>query len=220
MSTGRYLESFYEPELWERSTRDIAQEFVREIEQGVDGIRAAVIGEIGVQGRYMSPAEERVHRAAARAQASTGAPITTHAALSPVGLDQLEIFREEGADLRRVAIGHCDTFPHLDYHEAIVKQGAFVEFDTIRGRAEWESQQQVSMVVDLVGRGHLEQILLSHDVCARSDLVAYGGPGYAYLLTGFVPLLRAGGLSEEQVDTILIRNPLRLLTGEDPPSPR
>jgi phosphotriesterase-related protein len=220
MSTGRYVEPFYEEALWRRTTNDIADEFVRDIEDGVDGVRAAVIGEIGVNGTFITPAEERVHRAAARAHVRTGAPITTHAALSPVGLDQLALFDEEGVDLRRVAIGHCDTYGDVDHLEAILARGAFVEFDLIQGASEWDTTRQVRLVAELVGRGHMEQTLLSQDICTRSSLVAYGGNGYAYLVRSFVPRLREAGLSDEQVAILLVSNPRRLLTGEGPIDPR
>lgn len=216
MSTGRYLEPFYEPDIWRRSVSSVTDEFVAEIEEGIDGVRASVIGEIGVNAYHITPAEERIHRAAARAHLRTGAPITTHAALSPVGLDQLELFREEGVDLRRVAIGHCDTYSELDHLEAVLKEGSFVEFDLIQGLSEWDTRRQLGSVTELIARGYLEQILLSQDVCARSHLVAYGGNGYAYLLTGFVPLLREAGVDDEQLEILLVHNPRRLLTGEAP----
>ena len=41
----------------------------------------------------------------------TGLAITTHAVQSTVGLDQLDIFEEQGADLARVVIGHADSYP-------------------------------------------------------------------------------------------------------------
>ena len=91
MSTGRYREEFYEPELWKRTTADIAAEFIAELETGVDGIRAALIAELGANGYYVTPAEERIHRAAARAHLATGAPISTHSPCSDVGLAQLDI---------------------------------------------------------------------------------------------------------------------------------
>ena len=49
------------------------------------GIRTGIIGEIGTDKPWLSPAEERVHRAAARAARRTGLAITTHAVMSDVG---------------------------------------------------------------------------------------------------------------------------------------
>jgi phosphotriesterase-related protein len=218
MGLGRYREPFYERSLWDRTTRDIAEEFIREIRDGVDGIRPGVIGEIGVHGYHMTPAEERVHRAAARAHVATGLPITTHAAECDVGLVQLDVFEEEGADLTRVAVGHSDSHPDLAYHQAIVDRGAFVEFDLIRGLNEHETAVQVGLVRELADRGHVSRVLLSQDVCCRAHLRAYGGPGYAYVVRDFASMLLDAGLTQRDIDTMLIDNPRALLTGERPPS--
>jgi predicted metal-dependent phosphotriesterase family hydrolase len=217
MGAGRYREGWYEPELWQRTTAQIAVEFARDIETGVDGIRAGFLGEIGVDGYHLSPIEERIHRAAARAHVRTGAPITTHAIASPVGLEQLDVFEEEGADLRRVAVGHCDSYPFYDYHVAIARRGAYVQFDLIRGLPgyEYEEVRQLNSIKRLVDDGHLDRILLSHDICDLQKLSFNGGPGYAYIQRCFVPKLRDAGLSVEQIGRITIDNPRRLLTGTD-----
>ena len=214
MGTGRYREPFYERALWERTTRSLTAEFIQEITEGVDGIFPGIIGEIGVHAYHMSPVEERVHRAAARAQVETGLPLTTHALESAVGIDQLDVFEEEKVDLTRVAVGHCDSYPRLDFHESILARGAFVEFDLIRGQNEYDTLMQVELICKLVERGHLHKLLLSQDVCIREHLQAYGGQGYGYVLRSFVPRLLKAGLTESEVNVILIENPRSFLTGE------
>jgi predicted metal-dependent phosphotriesterase family hydrolase len=217
MGTGWYREPYYDHDyIGRRTTRELAADFVAEIEQGeaATGIRPGIIGEIGADWSWVSPAEERVHRASGRAHRQTGLAVTLHALESPVGLQQLDLLREEGADLRRVIVGHCDTWPDPDYHEAIARQGAYVQFDTIRGIHPYETDKQLRLALEMVRRGHLERLLLSHDNCFRSHLVGYGGHGYAYIPTGFAPLLRKAGLSEEQLHVILVENPRRVLTGE------
>jgi phosphotriesterase-related protein len=214
MGTGRYREPFYEQELWERPTQEIAEEFIRDIEVGTeDGIKAGIIGEIGVHERHVSPVEERVHRAAARAQVRTGVPLTTHSIASPVGLAQLDIFEEEGVDLRRVVVGHSDTYPHPDYHRALIARGAFVQFDTIRGSSEYETARTIGLIKGLVDDGQIEHLLLSQDVCATTHLTTYGGRGYGYLITTFSGRLRQAGLAEEQLEQLFVHNPKHMLSG-------
>lgn len=214
MGCGWYRERAYDQEVYQKTTNQIADEMVCDITQGVGdaGVRAGIIGEIGCELHYISPAEERVFRASARAHKRTGVAITTHAVRSPVGLAQLDLLEEEGVDLRRVIVGHCDNAgfeicPDPDYHEAVARRGAYVEFDQIHGKFEWDTERRVQWVKQLVDKGYLRQILLSHDVCAKSLLRTYGGNGYGYLLTGFVPRLLEAGLSEEQVHAILVENP-------------
>ncbi len=74
----------------------------------------------------------------------------------------------------------------------------------------------VGVIVDLVRAGHGDRILLSHDTCLKSQLVRYGGDGYAHVLRTIVPQLRWCGLSQADVDTILIDNPRRALTWSKP----
>ena len=217
MGAGWYREPFYDRSINERTTNAIADEIVRDLMVGVDdtGIRAGIIGEIGADLHYVSAAEERVLRAAARAHAQTGVTITTHGVRAPVGLAQLAILEDEGVDLSRVVIGHCDLYPHPDFHLAVARRGAFVQFDTIgRGFFEWDINQRLDWVLRLIAQGFLQRILLSHDVCMKPHLRAYGGQGYDYVLTGFVPRLRQAGLSDEQIHTLTVDNPRSALTGE------
>ena len=68
----------------------------------------------------------------------------------------------------------------------------------------------------LIGEGYRDQILLSHDTATKAQLVAYGGWGYAHILENIVPLLRWHGISEDDVEALLQRNPQRMLAWTDP----
>ena len=215
MSTGRYRHPFYEESLDRTPTVELAAMFISEIEQGVDGVKAGIIGEIGTHEPFVSAAEERVHRAAARAHLATGVTISTHANASPVGLAQLDLFEDEGVDLRRVVIGHCDTYPFLDYHRAILDRGAYVQYDTIRGNFEFETRRQIDQLLTLISEGHIGRLLLAQDLAVTRFYKAYGGRGFDFIVTEFVERLRAAGLSQEQIDILTILNPRHMLSGED-----
>ena len=58
---------------------------------------------------------------------------------------------------------------------------------------------------------YLRQIVVSLDMTRRYHLKKYGGHGYAYLMDCFAPMLREVGLTDEQVNRILIDNPRRIL---------
>ncbi len=219
MGCGWYRTAYYPPEalIDRRSADDLADELVREATDGVgeSGIRPGIIGEIGTDKPWVSPSEERVHRAAARASRRTGLAITTHAVLSDVGLAQLRIFEEEGADPARVVIGHADSYPVLDHYLAVIGRGANLEFDFIG--MPWERERVgetrvVELVCELLGRGHGDRLFLSQDVCSDSQLKAFGGNGYTYLTETFLPRLREAGVSEDEITTMTVANPRRLLT--------
>lgn len=220
MGCGWYRTAYYPPELLvdRRSADSLADELVREISAGVgeDGVRPGIIGEIGTDKPWVSALEERVHRAAARAARQTGLALTTHAVMSPVGLEQLTLFEAEGADPTRVVIGHADSYPHLDHYLAIVERGASVEFDFL-GMSFTPAERLgegrvIELLCELLARGHLERVLLSQDVCHDSQLSHYGGNGYTYLARTFIPRLREAGVSEAEIATMTVDNPRRLLT--------
>jgi predicted metal-dependent phosphotriesterase family hydrolase len=220
MGSGWYRGAHYPAEalIDRRSVAALADEIVRDATVGVGetGVRAGIIGEIGTDKPWLSAQEERVHRAAARAARRTGLAITTHAVQSTVGLDQLDLFEAEGADLSRVVIGHADSNPSLAYHLAIAERGATVEFDFLGMNFTPLERNGEGRIVDnlreLLARGHVERILLSQDVCHDSQLRRYGGSGYTYLADTFLPRLRAAGVSDHEIRTITIDNPRRLLT--------
>lgn len=216
MGSGWYRHPFLDRAYFEtHSTDEIADTIVRDIEVGADGtdVRAGIIGEIACD-RYVTPAEERSFRAAARAHLRTGVTITTHAARWPVGLPQLDILQHEGVDARRVIVGHSDMVHDPDYHLALARRGAWVEFDTIDGESDYDNRRHVDLVLNMVRHGFLGQVLLSQDICLRSQFSTYGGFGYTFLLTTFVPMLRDAGLAEEQIQRLIVDNPRRALTGE------
>jgi phosphotriesterase-related protein len=220
MGSGWYRGAHYPPEalIDRRSVDALADVIVGDATVGVGetGIRAGIIGEIGTDKPWLSAQEERVHRAAARAARRTGLAITTHAVQSTVGLDQLDVFEAEGADLARVVIGHADSNPSLDYHLAIVERGAMLEFDFLGMSFTPLERHGEGRIVDnlreLLSRGHVERILLSQDVCHDSQLRRYGGNGYTYLAESFLPRLREAGVSEDEIRTITFDNPRRVLT--------
>ena len=220
MGCGWYRGMHYPPEarIDRRTVDDLADELVREATEGVrgTGVRPGIIGEIGVDKPWVSPAEERVHRAAARAARRTGLAITTHGVMSPVALDQLRILEEEAADLSRVVVGHADSYPVLDHLLEVLRRGANVEFDFL-GMSFTPQERHgegriVELVLELLARGHADRLLLSQDVCHNAQLKRYEGNGYVYLAETFLPRLRAAGVSDAEIETITVANPRRILT--------
>ena len=190
---------------------------IRDVTEGIDdtGVRAGVIGEIGAHFQWISPVEERVLRAAGRAQKRTGVTVTLHATRSPLGLDQLDILEEEGVDPRRVVVGHAHSWPHHEYHAEIARRGAFMTFDRMGFPNEWERARNVRLICELLKAGYVKHVMLSQDVCYKSDLLAYGGLGYAFVPTGFSDVLREAGVTDDQLHQMMVENPRRALTGEE-----
>ncbi|HEX5149083.1 MAG TPA: hypothetical protein VFW02_08380 [Candidatus Limnocylindrales bacterium] len=220
MSCGWYRTAYYPPEarIDRRSVDQLADELVGEFTDGVagSGVRPGIIGEIGTDKPWVSALEERVHRAVARAAVRTGLAISTHAVMSAVGLAQLRLFEEEGADPARVVIGHADSYPVLDHYLEILRRGANLEFDFL-GMAFTPTERHgegrvVELICELLARDHAARILLSQDVCHDSQLTRYEGNGYTYLTDTFLPRLRTAGVSDAEIETMTVQNPRRILT--------
>jgi predicted metal-dependent phosphotriesterase family hydrolase len=209
---------FLPPALRQASVSHLADLFIQEVQAGVAGttIKVGIIGEIGTSFNEILPDEAKVFRAAARASRLTGVPISTHATLGTMGREQIVLLREEGADLRHVVLGHLDLATGPDYHLELAQQGVFLGFDTA-GKEQYRSDAaRVELIRRMVKAGFEDQIVLSCDIGRRSLMHRYGGRGYAYLLTKFVPELRAAGIDQTTIEKFLIHNPRRLLDFSTP----
>jgi phosphotriesterase-related protein len=239
MGAGWYREAVYGPEVFERSTAELADLIARDVLEGVpvgadgrddagrkagggedchipaptgDRIYAGVIGEIGTGRRGITPAEERVFRAAARAQRRTGVALFTHTThFGELALEQLGLLAEEGIDPQRVVIGHLGDRRGIETLLPIAEKGAVLSIDNVGYREYQSDEQRAANVAALVAEGFLGQIVLASDICQLSHLRAYNGKGYDHLLRLFVPLLHAHGLTGAQVRTMLVDNPRRVL---------
>lgn len=213
MGAGWYRESFYPEDFNQVSVQELTERLLADIAEGEDGVRPGVIGEIGADHAYLSAVEERVLRACARAQRATGLGIVLHAVMSEVGAWQLDVLEDEGVDLRRVGVGHCDLYPDVDYHVRLAERGAFVMYDTQSFPSEELAAVRVANAADLVRRGFGAQLLISHDVCTPSGRLAGGGPGYSRTVTDTMPRLIEAGVPAEVTEQIMTTNAWRLLAG-------
>ncbi|WP_118984278.1 phosphotriesterase-related protein [Photorhabdus sp. CRCIA-P01] len=209
VSTGYYQSAFFPEHVAHTTARQLADEMIAEIEQGIDGttLKAGVIGEIGSSKGVITPDEEKVFYAAAIAHLETGRPVSTHTTLSTMGLEQLALLKKHGVDAERVVIGHCDLKDNLDNILRIIEQGAYIQFDTIGKRDYYPDEKRIAMLQTLAQRGLLNRVMLSMDITRRSHLKANGGNGFAYLITTFVPMLNRAGLTQTDIDLMLRDNP-------------
>jgi len=210
-------------------TRDIdasADIFVREIEVGIDdtSIKAGAI-KVANDEEGIGPAHVNVLRAAARACARTGCPISTHHwAKGEQGREQLRIFLEEGAPVDRICIGHSADTTDVDYLVSLLEAGVWLSMDRYPGRPGrpgWEERN--ATVKALVDRGWAHRIMLGHDASATRPVPAgmtdppsdgYNPDGMLHLTRTALPALLASGVSQSDIDTMMRDVPRRFLAGE------
>jgi phosphotriesterase-related protein len=232
---GHYVHLAHPDGLAEEPVEAVAERIERELVEGIDGtgVRAGVIGEIGTS-HPLHPDEEKVLRAAARVQARTGIALTVH--LHPpsrAALEVVDILDDEGANLERVVLGHADiALGHLDttreavlrYHVELARRGCFVEYDTCGFPDAYmpdvgfynpfwfpSDRDRAEAIARLFDAGFGDRVLIAQDVCHKFHLTRYGGYGYGHILRSFVTSLRDFGLGDDEIDTLLVRNPRRML---------
>lgn len=226
MGSGYYVGEAQSPD-YDKQTEDaIAEEIIADIQLGVGDtqIRAGIIGEIGCSWP-LKEREQKYLRAAARAQKHTGAAISVHPGhneASPIEIARL--LSETGADLNHVVMSHIDRLTHsLSIRRELATMGCYLEYDLFGshlfnpialgyGRQPRPCDgERIEQIIELIDEGYVGKILVSQDICMKIKLTRYGGYGYGHILRNIVPHMRERGISEEQVHSILVENPKRML---------
>ena len=226
MGSSYYVEENYPPDCHvDTKTEDeIVDEIVRDIFEGVEetGIRAGLIGEVGCSWP-LTVNERKVLRASGRAQQLTGAPLMIHPGRnSRAPFEIVDVLRQVDTDLSRTIMCHIDrTIDREDTLKKLAETQCILEYDLFGSE---HSYYPWSIPVDmpndggrlrwlawLIAAGHGTQIVISHDICMKSLLVRYGGAGYAHILANVVPFMRRKGFAEEDIRTILVDTPKRVL---------
>ncbi|MDO5494159.1 MAG: phosphotriesterase-related protein [bacterium] len=197
--------------------------FRTDLTVGIAGssIRAAVIKVVSDSPGF-TPDVTRVWRAAAVAHAETGAPIMTHShAPSRGGLEQQRVLAGLGVPLDRVVIGHAGDSDDLGYLRELAAGGSFLGFDRFGMEHIAPDQQRVRTLLTLLEEGLAEQIVLSHDAAFFSRITPPSWrrrvvPNWRmdFLFDGVLPQLRAAGVDEATITTMLVDTPRRILAGE------
>ncbi len=145
----------------------------------------------------------------------TGAPICTHAhAPSKRGLDQQRLLAGRGVDLGRVMIGHSNETTDLDYLTKIIDDGSYLGWDRCGLPLAVPLDTQIDTLAALCERGYAGRIMLSHDKSSFMDWFSGAEVDpvlpdwrYTYLHDTVLPGLRDRGVTDDQIEQMLIRNP-------------
>jgi phosphotriesterase-related protein len=245
-TTGFYAERMGIGFYWQRKSVDyIADMMVRDINEGMvhdnrlTPYRAGVIKVASggmaqtpaePNGTRITPLEERVMRAAGRAQKKTGAPIGTHTqpldyGVTNPGIEMLDILEEEGADPGKVMLGHVFIKPRFEQLEALCERGAILQVDHVgipwmHDSAEQLDEELATHICRLADLGYLGQLVLSYDA-----FFSHGrGPiteeepdqdntrvPLGYLFDSFAPRLAKKGFAKAELQKVLVENPRRIL---------
>jgi phosphotriesterase-related protein len=242
MGTGFFIGSSHPARVNTGNVDSLADELINDLTNGVGttGIKAGVIGEIGISPSEILPNEEKVLHAVAHAHLSTGAAINVHTwGDSPGKRTQgrvLEILEKEGVRMGKVALSHMEQvkvsgrFPTTDwdYVNELAERGPYVCLDAFGQDWPWgadwslETGNPVYMpsptdfdrargVIFLMEKGKERNVLLSHDVWHKLRLKKYGGDGYDHLLVNVPQIFKSLGVDEASYNGLMVDNPRRYL---------
>jgi len=194
----------------------VADLFIRDISQGIanSGVKAAII-KCATDTAGVTPVIDNVLRASARAQKATGVPISTHTwAAGRTGELQQAIFAQEGVDLSRVIIGHSGDSEDLGYLRGLMERGSTIGMDRFGLENFLPTSKRVEVVAKLCAEGYAAKMVLSHDANCWTDMLSEEGKRktrplwhYNHISDDILPALRKAGVSDDQIDQMLVHNP-------------
>lgn len=162
----------------------------------------------------MTPTDESLFRGAARTALATGVPVSIRYGSDAV--HDLGVVLDEKVPAHRVVVGGLDRRDAVAAGAPLetARRGAYAALDHVgtEDEAHLTDDERVALVAELVAAGFGNRVLLS---CGATG-VAKGHAGhdlpYSYVLTTFVPLLKARGVSDADIRRMLVDNPRDLLS--------
>lgn len=198
---------------------ELADYVIKEVEEGLEGtqVRAGQV-KFGTGYNRITPLEEKILRAVARAHHETKAPLHSHTEAGTMGLEQMALLKNEGVNLEYISFGHMDRNPDSFYHEKIAQSGAYLSFDGISKIKYAPESTRIACILELVKKGYEDQILVSGDTARQSYYKHYDyGLGLENILKNWVPRFteeatQLGYDGELLIDKFFVQNPARCFT--------
>jgi 5-phospho-D-xylono-1,4-lactonase len=224
--TGLHTPKYYIHHPWAITAEPdvLADLFVADIVEGIDEydytgpvverttVRAGMI-KVATERPELTDRERRVFTAAADAASRTGVQILTHCEDGVGAMEQLSFFAGLEFPLDRVVVSHTDKVMDLGYHRDILATGAFVEYDQALRRPAGKDNDTARVAAAMVRDGFGDRIMFGTDGARRTLWSSLGGgPGLAWMRTGFIDALTAHGASGDEIDMMYTTNPHRFLT--------
>ena len=229
MGGGHYVYLTHGEDIQNATVDELAEGIIRDVNYGVGdtGIKTGIIGEIGNSWPW-EDTEKKTLEAAVMAQRATGAPLLIHPGrdnYAPIQL--LEAVDRWGGDLSHTVMGHIER-TIFDYAvlDEVAATGAYMNWDLWGHESTYypmnpatymaSDQHRLEQVEHVIANGHVNQILHAHDICSKHRIKKYGGHGWDHIIARVVPRMRARGTSQDDIQTMLVNNPTRMLTFAEP----
>jgi phosphotriesterase-related protein len=223
-NTGYYgaANDRYVPEFALKARADeIAALWIDEFNNGIDGsnIKPGFI-KVGIDNGPLSEIDAKLVRAGAICHKATGLTLQVHTGdnLDAVNA-QLSILREEGVDPSGWVWIHAQNVKNPNDLLQAVEKGAWISLDALRTANYYEQRAGASITVDwhlelllvLRSNGYLKKVLLSHDGSSYPQ-EGKSRRTFEVLFTTFIPMMKAVGFSDEEINQLIVKNPAEAYT--------
>jgi phosphotriesterase-related protein len=135
------------------------------------------------------------------------------------------MLEEEGVDLNRVYIGHSNDDTDLDYLLGLLEKGVWLGLDRypggrVPGTPTWEQRTEIAK--RLIDAGYCHRIMLSHDYsvpkarhgeAVQEERRRANPDGYNFISRRVLPRLKELGVSDQDIQQIMVENPRRFFEG-------
>ncbi len=226
-STGFIDWALYESSLhWLKdcSLEKIGKLLAEEILQGMDiynymapvikrtRAKAGVI-KVGTGYQNINDFQHKMLIASALAHKMTGVPISVHTEMGTMGIELIKILRSEGVEPNRIMISHTFRNPDLDYQRDLARTGVYLVQDGPSRVKYYPESMSIETILKMLEWGYGSQLLLAGDMARRSYWPTFGGgPGFTYILEKFISRLKQFGVSEKEIEYMLINNARKALS--------
>ncbi len=231
-STGFYLEG-RTPEPFRSLGEDACVErFRKELLEGIQdsGLRAGLI-KAGSSRAELTAWEQKVLRAAARVQRETGVPLCLHSCEG--ARSQFDLLTRAGADPQRLYFSHVEAEfgwegrtlrEEARYLEAICREGGSLYFNNYLFEFDTPHEDLMYLMHYLLDRGYLNRLLFGMDfnydidddgriwLEAEKEHPETRARTWEAIYTGFVPLVKSWGFTDEHICTMFVDNPRALFS--------
>lgn len=200
-ANGRYIPAH----AYTESAEQIAGRWTREWAESIDetGVYPGFI-KTAVGDGLLNDIARKLIQAAAITHRQTGLVIQTHTGdNAPAAREILSILKRQGVDPSAWIWVHAHSLTDMEPAVWAAEQGAWVSLDGLNASS---AEHILEMLQAFKAAGLLQRALLSHD----GDIYCMGQTRpFHYLLTDFLPALRGGGFTEEDIHQLTITNPVR-----------
>ena len=197
-----------------RSDDALIELFVREIREGIDdtGVKAAFL-KCAVEEHGIIADVPRILAVVAAASIETGVPVMVHTnAPAKTGLLALDALTKAGVAPERIVIAHMGDSNDLDYLRAIGDTGASLGCDRFNIEHFNPDANRIETLTTILAEGYADRVHLGHDAACffdfmfRNPYFADEHADYLHISTKILPALLAAGVTQEQIDQMLVGN--------------